>query len=449
MTERRLRVLAIASHPVQYGAPVFRLMAQHPRLDFQVAYCSMRGAEATHDPEFGTTVKWDVPILDGYRWTHVPNRGPDSVLALRNPGLWPLIRLGHFDAILCYISYRSPTFWIAYFAAKLSRTAFLFGTDAVTLTPLDRRMWKRYAKRLYWPLLFRCADQVIVPSSGTFDLMLALGIPADRITLTPYTVDNEWWTKHAAQVDRSAVRATWGAGPDSTVILFCAKLQPWKRPADLLRAFAKANLPNGLLVFAGEGPVRPSLEAEALSLGIREHVRFAGFFNQSQLPAVYTAADLLVLPSEYDAFGVVVNEALLCGCPVAASDHVGAARDLIAPICPEFVFRCGDIDALAAILKKVSSDRSTLREAARRGTFHMTTWSTADNVAATVKAIELAIARVPRHGRKRLTDAPLRSGTIATALLTIWIVSSQVWYYLQFSEQFRMILRGILRHAWR
>ena len=73
MTERKLRVLAVASHPVQYMTPIFRRMAKHPRLDLHVAYCSLRGAEAGHDPEFGTEVKWDVPLLDGYEWTQVPN----------------------------------------------------------------------------------------------------------------------------------------------------------------------------------------------------------------------------------------------------------------------------------------------------------------------------------------------------------------------------------------
>src|SRR5882762_12018725 len=99
MSERRFRVLAIASHPVQYASPIFRLMAQHPHLDFQVAYCSMRGAEAAHDPEFGRSVKWDVPLLDGYAWTHVPNHGSgtESFFGLRNPGLWKLIRNGRFE----------------------------------------------------------------------------------------------------------------------------------------------------------------------------------------------------------------------------------------------------------------------------------------------------------------------------------------------------------------
>src|SRR6267378_2860962 len=87
MPDRRYRVLAVATHPVQYMTPIFRRMAAHPLLDFQVAYCSLRGAEAGHDPEFGADIQWDVPLLDGYSWTHVPNRGSgaESFFGLFNP----------------------------------------------------------------------------------------------------------------------------------------------------------------------------------------------------------------------------------------------------------------------------------------------------------------------------------------------------------------------------
>jgi len=136
MPKRRFRVLAIGTHPVQYQVPIFRRMAALDELNLQVAYCTLRGAEAAHDPEFGATVKWDVPLLDGYGWTHVPNHGSgaSNFFGLRNPGLWKLIREGRFDALLCYVSYTQATFWIAYLAAKVSGAAFLFGTDTVTLS---------------------------------------------------------------------------------------------------------------------------------------------------------------------------------------------------------------------------------------------------------------------------------------------------------------------------
>jgi glycosyltransferase involved in cell wall biosynthesis len=399
MAEPPYRVLAVASHPVQYMAPILRKMAQHAQMDLHVAYCSLRGAQAGIDPEFGATVQWDVPLLEGYSWTHVSNcgSGKEGFFGLCNPGLWGLIRSGRYDAVLCYLGYVRASFWIAYCAAKVSGSAFLFGTDTTTLDPLDGRMWKRRVKRILWPRLFRLATQVIVPSSGSRDLMLSLGIPAERVTLTPYVVDNDWWIAQAARANRKAVRVGWNAAPDDLVILFCAKLQPWKQPMDLLRAFARAGLPKAILVFAGEGPLRSQLESEASALGVRDRVRFLGFANQSELPAIYAASDLLVLPSSYDAFGVVVNEAMLCGCPVAASDKVGAGRDLIAPIAPDFIYSCGDVDALAVVLRRAHDDRTRLVRIAAAGKQRMASWSPLENIESHIEALEHGLARLDRE----------------------------------------------------
>ena len=395
MPDPRLRVLVISSHPVQYAAPLYRLMALHPQLDFQVAYCRLLGAEGGHDPEFGRSVKWDIPLLDGYQWTHVRNRGTgsESFWGLFNPGLWKLIRRGRFDAVICYTGYLRASFWIAYFGAKLSGAAFLFGGDPITLSAKDGRDWKRHVKRFLWPWLFRLADQVVVPSSGTRNLMRSLRIPEERISLTPFVVDNDWWLAQSSRVDRQAVRAAWGASERETVILFCAKLQPWKRPHDLLRAFSKAGLQNALLIFAGDGPLRASLEGEAAQLGISDRVRFLGFANQTQLPPIYTAANLMVLPSGYEPFGVVVNEAMLCGCGVAASDQVGAAGDLITHGKTGFVYRCGDVEALAEILAEAASDPIRLREMGRAAKRRLESWSPKENVEGTVQAVTIAVSR--------------------------------------------------------
>ena len=129
----------MATHPVQYMAPIFRRMANEPRLDVQVAYCSLRGARSGFDPEFQTSVKWDVPLLDGYSWMEIPNKGSgeESFWGLNNPGLGTVIREGHFDAALCFVGYVRASFWIARRAAKIAGTAFLFGTDAHSLAPRD------------------------------------------------------------------------------------------------------------------------------------------------------------------------------------------------------------------------------------------------------------------------------------------------------------------------
>jgi glycosyltransferase involved in cell wall biosynthesis len=369
-------------------------MSQQPEIKLQVAYCSLRGANASYDPEFNTTVQWDVPLLDGYDWVEVANlsSGADGFWGLNNPGLWKLIRRGSFDAVICLTGYIRASFWIAYFAS-LGRTAFIFGTDASSLVPRNFSSWKVGLKKRLWPGLFRLADQVVVSSSGGVQLMRSLGIPADRITLTPFVVDNEWWSMQSARTNRMTVRKGWGVAPHEFVVLFCAKLQPWKRPTDLLRAFAIAQLSNTVLVFAGDGPLRSELEREATSLGIANRVRFLGFVNQSQLPGVYTAADLMVLPSDYEPFAVVVNEAACCGCPVAASDRVGAARDLIAPVNPHLIYPCGNIVALTDLLRAVFAKPAQLRELGDAARRRMDSWAPRNNIAASIDAVTRAVQR--------------------------------------------------------
>jgi glycosyltransferase involved in cell wall biosynthesis len=370
-------------------------MAQHPQINLQVAYCCLRGANSGYDPDFATAIQWDVPLLDGYNWVEIPNvgTGAETFLGLCNPGLWRLVRRNKFDAVLCHTGYLKASFWIAFLAARLSGSVFLFGTDANSLAPRDSLSWKVTLKKILWPRLFSLADQIIVPSSSTRDLMRSLGFAEDRITLTPYCVDNDWWAAQSAQADRAATRSAWGVQQDYTVVLFCGKLQLWKRPGDLLEAFAAAEIPSAVLVFAGEGPLRQALFQRALDLGIHDRVRFLGFVNQSALPAVYKASDLMVLPSEYEPFAVVVNEASCCGCPVAASDRVGSTIDLIAPVNPDFVFPCGDIPALTELLQRALSDPIELARRGQEAFRRLQSWSARENIGGVLEAVERARSR--------------------------------------------------------
>lgn len=395
----RYRVLALASHPVQYMSPILRRMALRPEIDLTVAYCTLRGAEASYDPEFAATVRWDTPLLEGYPWVQLANRGSgtESFFGLCNTDVWRTIRGGNFDAALCFTGYRCATFWMALLAAKISGTAFLFGTDATGLFPRDGNKWKVLPKKLFWPVLFRLADQVIVPSSGSRDLMYSLGLPRDAVTLTPYSVDNDWWMEQSAKVERAAVRARWGIPQSDAVVLFCAKLQPWKRPLDPLLAFAKMNLPDTHLIYAGQGPLQAEIQQQAEHLGIADRVRFLGFVNQSELPAVYSASNAMVLSSEYEPFAVVVNEAMCCGCLVIASDRAGAARDLVAPVARELVYPCGDVDALANALSFALSSKERGRQLAAGARERIQRWSPKENIEGTIEAVRMAVSRTGRR----------------------------------------------------
>lgn len=388
------RLLIVAPHVVQYSSPLFREMARHPKLDLVVSYCSMQGADSGVDPGFGVKISWDTPLLDGYPWTNVRNRarrpGSDHFWGLFNPGLWPLIHAGRFDAVLV-CGYYFASAWIAVGAAKFYGVPVIFVSDSHSLQSWRTQTpWRLRLKKQLLRWIFSLAKAVIVSSSGGVDYLKSLGYPADHIVLAPTAVDNGWWTERAANIDRAGPRETWNIPEPATVTLFCAKLQPWKGPSDLLEAFARANVANSYLVFAGDGPSRDNLERRATQLGLAARVRFLGFLNQSQLPSAYRAADLLVLPSLFEPFGLVVNEAMLCGLPVIVSDRVGAKFDLIRPGETGYVFPAGDIDALAAIL------RETLPDAARRERMgaackrRMETWSPHEYVEGFVRALNIA-----------------------------------------------------------
>lgn len=401
MPNVRYRVLLVASHPVQYQSPIFRQMAQHPGLDGQVAYCSLQGAEPAMDSEFGIEVAWDVPLLEGYSWVHVPNKSPRPGLGrffgLFNPGLWKLVTEGGYDAVVIYTGYVYASFWIVVAAASLRRIPLLFGTDATSLSPRATSRWKVRVKRMILPAIFRIATIAIAPSAATAAYLQSLGVEKDRVVVTPFVVDNEYWTSRAAEVDRSSVRSSWGLSDGQPVVLFCAKLQPWKRPQDVLRAFARAGVPDAHLIMAGEGPMRAELQAEADALKIAGRVMFVGFVNQSQLPALYRSANVMVLPSEYDPCPAVVCEAMLCGCPVILSDRVRGRFELVRPGETGFIYPCGDVGALAEILRRVLSNGVHLNELSNAARNRMETWSPDENIGALVQAIDQSVELAARR----------------------------------------------------
>jgi glycosyltransferase involved in cell wall biosynthesis len=162
---------------------------------------------------------------------------------------------------------------------------------------------------------------------------------------------------------------------------------------DVLRAFARAKVAESHLIFAGDGPERSSLEREALRLGVSSRVHLIGFQNQSALPPLYAAADVFVLPSEYEPFGVVVNEAMLCRCAMVVSDSVGARHDLVRHGDNGFVFPVGDEDALATHLRTLTTDRELCRRMADSGLEIIRSWSPRAAVDGIVRTIEVAISR--------------------------------------------------------
>jgi glycosyltransferase involved in cell wall biosynthesis len=162
--------------------------------------------------------------------------------------------------------------------------------------------------------------------------------------------------------------AAQGRGPSSDVrILYCGQLIARKGVDLLCRAFERLvdEHCNVRLTLAGEGPLKAELQA-SLSERAKARVCFAGFQPVSSLPQLFADADIFVLPSRHDGWGVVVNQALAAGLPVVATRAVGAALDLLTDLSDGCVIEPDSENALYESLKWISSDRARITEMSKR-----------------------------------------------------------------------------------
>ncbi len=100
---KKYRLAALISHPIQYFTPLYRRLSQEEDIDLTVYFCSRQGLDEYIDPGFGRSVKWDIPLLDGYRHRFLSNvRRQDQVggfTSLINPGIVKEIVKGRYDAL--------------------------------------------------------------------------------------------------------------------------------------------------------------------------------------------------------------------------------------------------------------------------------------------------------------------------------------------------------------
>jgi glycosyltransferase involved in cell wall biosynthesis len=396
--DRPVKVLCVASFPVQYASPQFVRYSEDARLDVTVIYDSLRGVEPAVDPEFGVAITWDVPLLDGYRWIGPAGRSgsrTERVLGFPSLGVWRLVREGRFDVVVCY-GHRSLFHWTAALAARASGAKLVWSSDATRLQPrpgASGQRWKPAVKQVLLPLIYGWGQGVLTPSTKGRRFMSSLGVSPRKVFLTPFAVDTEFFERGSAKADPVKVRQGWKVPEHAFVALFCGKLAPWKRPMDLLEAISRA--PGVVAVFAGDGELRGELERRARLLGLDERIRWLGFVNQSSLPATYRAADVLVLPSEHEPFGLVVNESFASGTPAVATTACGVSGDLLSDNETGFTYPSGDVPALAERLRRLQADpalRDRFAEAARA---RVAGWGLEEN------AESFAIAMTRIAGRSR------------------------------------------------
>jgi glycosyltransferase involved in cell wall biosynthesis len=322
-------------HPIQYHVPLYQRLTAREKVRLDVLYLNDHGLKPALDPGFGIPVAWDIDLLTGYRHDFLTGRrlgGPRRIGPLNR---W----IRSHDAVVIH-GHSNPWMLLAAAACRANGIPYLLRGDS---GPRGQSGGIRGAIR-YGVARTVVAGSAVGLAVGQLNAQFYVAYRARRIVFAPHSVDNERFGKRPA-VSRAELLARWGLNGQWPVIMFCGKLRAAKRPMDLAAAASRLSEPVST-IFVGDG---------ALASPIRAMLRpgwgaVTGFVNQAELPSYYHAADILVLPSQAEPWGLVVNEAMNAGVLPVVSDRVGCWPDLVADIGE--IYPCGDVDALAAALTR-------------------------------------------------------------------------------------------------
>ena len=410
-----LRLAYLVSHPIQYQAPLLRRIAQQPDIHLTVFFGSDFSTRGYKDQGFGVEVAWDTPLTEGYEHVFLrpalPGRASAETVSATSPfsrGIYRHLRNADgspaFDALWVH-GYASINSLHGIFAAKGLGIPVLLRAES-WLGDRRRSSLKLALKHLLLTELRSFIDATL--PIGTLNRQywrhyLGTGMPQ---FVMPYAVDNDFFHRRAleAQPLVHTLRKILNLHPQRPVILFASKLQPRKHCDHLIEAFAAllqqwppstAAAPAALppqLVIVGEGEERRALEAQANCHGLDADIAFAGFQNQTELPSFFALADVFVLPSRHEPWGLIVNEAMAAGCAVVLSTDVGCYQDLLSDGVEGALFPAGDVPALTAALRRIFASPATAQHMGARALERIAAWSFAEDI----RGLRHALAHVTR-----------------------------------------------------
>ncbi len=402
----KVKLAYLVSHPIQYQAPLLRRIAQEPDIDLTVFYGSDFSVRGYKDEGFGGVgVKWDIPLLDGYHHEFLPALRDNATVSFARPlnyGIFERLRGNKdeapFDALWVH-GYATFNSLHAMLAAKSLGIPVLLRGD-MWLRDRPRSPAKLAMKSLFFQILRHFVDGVLSVGSLNADYWrhhLGNDFP---LFMMPYAVDNNYFQQrsHMALAQRNELLSELNLDPARPVILFASKLQKRKRCEDLLEAYKKLSPTPGIephpyLVIVGDGEERAALEKQAAKSGFSS-IRFCGFRNQSELPRFFDIANVFVLPSRHEPWGLIVNEVMNAARAVILSDDCGCQPDLITDGVEGCVFPVGDVDALASALRKVLATPETAAQMGQRGLERIQKWSFEEDIQSLRQALAYTTHRI-------------------------------------------------------
>ncbi|HLP36081.1 glycosyltransferase family 4 protein [Lacibacter sp.] len=335
------RLAIITTHPIQYNAPLFRVLSERKRIAVKIFYTWGQSQEAVFDARFGLQRSWDIPLLDGYEYEFVHNvsKRPDSnrFWGVINPGLIKQLEQEQFDAILVYR-------WSLFSHLRILRS---FGGKPRLFFRGDSHLLKRerglkaVLKKQLLRFVYQRVDKAFYVGAYNKTYYRHSGLTQDQLLYAPHAIDNERFSADAEgwEAKASAERLLLTIPQHCLVFLYAGKFYEVKQLELLIEVFQQLKGDQYRLLLVGNGEQEEQLRASAAT---DDRILFQPFRNQSEMPLVYRLGDVFVLPSKRETWGLGVNEAMACSRPAIVSDACGCAPELIVERETGFVFRSGD-----------------------------------------------------------------------------------------------------------
>jgi glycosyltransferase involved in cell wall biosynthesis len=360
------RIAIVTEIPAPFRIPLFNRLAREPGIELRTFFLSDR------DPRRNYTVYEDEMAFERHTLPGVNlSRGGRWIVLTR--GLRRVLREFAPDVVVAG-GWNQPAFWQAARHARRHNVPLLVWVES---TLEDARLDAGVASRVRHAFVRRAAG-FIVPGKASRAYVRSLGVPENAIFIAPNAVDLEIFSTgvREAHANREALRRELDL--KGTVVLYVGRFAPEKGLDVLLDAARGATWS---VVLLGEGFLREELERSAPS-----NVTVGPYVPREALVPWFAAADIFVLPSRSEPWGMVLNEAAAAGLPIVATDHVGAAPDLVDG--NGSIVSTGDVAELRAAIEHLANDTEARERAGRRSlelseTFTPERWAQAVAAAAT------------------------------------------------------------------
>jgi len=332
-----MRVLMIYIEPAPYILDLIRVLREeHPALRLHVLFI-----------EAAATQPWgEMPAGEGLEL--LP---PGRFAALKR--ISSLIRYGEFDW-LHLAGWGHPLLAISLLTGSLSGRKISMESD--TQLPFEPGLLKSAIKRLLMPLLFAPIDLFFPGGSRQKALLLHYGVPEAKIRVAQMTVDVQRIISLASQIKierRERIRSEMGVVESACLFVFVGRLEDHKGIGLLLEAFSQPDEQAGLLI-VGDGACRDLVEHAAAK---DTRIHYVGRRDFEGVVEAFAVADVAVVPSTFEPWGLVVNEAMAAGLPVIASDRVGAVDDLVVGGRNGVLFGSGDAQQLGKKMRMLANSQ--------------------------------------------------------------------------------------------